>query len=51
MLEHFSRNIFFPIFDLGNIFENFDQKMAQIRFFGKKSGFLPFLIKIVKSIA
>ena len=28
MLRHFSRNVFFfQIFELGNIFENFDQKV------------------------
>ena len=40
MLRHFSRNVFFfLIFNLGNIFENFDQKVQT------------FLVKIFKNIA
>ena len=54
MLRHFSRIFFFQIFNLGKIFENFDQKcqkMAKKWFFGKKIMFLTFLVKIVKYIA
>ena len=43
MLRHFF--FFFQIFDLGNIFENFDQKcqkMPETWFFGKKSCFFFF---------
>ena len=29
MIIQFSRNRFFQIFDLGNIFENFDQKVPK----------------------
>ena len=29
MLRHFSRNIFFHIFNLGNIFENFEHKVPK----------------------
>ena len=37
MLRHFSRNIFFfQIFNLGNIFENFDKEMPKKWFFSTK---------------
>ena len=39
MLRHNSRNGFFQIFKLGNIFENFDQKGKKSNFFANKSLF------------
>ena len=58
MLKHFSRNFFFfffQIFELRYIFENFGQKVPKKCqkkwFFGKKSCFLTFLVKIYENIA
>ena len=36
MLRHFSRNNYFQIFELGNIFENFDQKVPKKVIFWQK---------------
>ena len=53
MLRHFSKNVFFffQTFKLGNMFENFDEKVPKKWFFCKKLWFLTFLVKIFKNIA
>ena len=51
MLRHNSRNGFFQIFELGDIFENIVQKSQKTWFFAKKSLFWHFLVTIFKNIA
>ena len=55
MLRHFSRNGFsFHIFELGNIFENFDQRVPKKVIFWQKIMFFfffTFFVKIFKNIA
>ena len=42
---------FFQVFELGNIFENCDQKVPKNDFLAKNHDFWLFLVKIFKNIA